>query len=261
MYNLKKTHFLTNLFWNQGIGKLLLRLGQFFNVNPLDVIMNLSKDEVSNLSKKILNPLQKEFKEEWFNTEEELINHYKQSKYHDKLLSGEEGLTKLNLKYIAKLMLDKETAFDAIYLLKKYTKQLCKQEFEDELFDIVTKISIDSFRLDLLKGPLDKTIDYTVNYENFKILLNSGLIPESTVFNKNKFTLNYSFPESRFERMKNRLVKYDFENRPEESLYSALTVNYAKFSYELSDMEDSIDIDLKDKQKNALGKADAIRAT
>ena len=61
--------------------------------------------------------------------------------------------------------------------------------------------------------------------------------------------------------MKNRLVKYDFENRPEESLYSALTVNYAKFSYELSDMEDSIDIDLKDKQKNALGKADAIRAT
>ena len=59
---------------------------------------------------------------------------------------------------MAKLMLDKQTAFDAIYLLKKYTKQLCKRDFEVELFNIVTQISIDSYRLDLLEEYIQENL-------------------------------------------------------------------------------------------------------
>ena len=42
-----------------------------------------------------------------------------------KLLSNEEGLTKLNLKYLANLILEKETVYNSIYLLKKIIKKIC----------------------------------------------------------------------------------------------------------------------------------------
>ena len=34
MYDLKKIHFLTNLFWSMGVGKSLLKIGQLFKISP-----------------------------------------------------------------------------------------------------------------------------------------------------------------------------------------------------------------------------------
>ena len=69
MYDLKKIHFLTNLFWSMGVGKSLLKIGQLFKISPLDVIIRLAQDQNSPLFKNILSPLENEFKNEWFDNE------------------------------------------------------------------------------------------------------------------------------------------------------------------------------------------------
>tara|TARA_B100000886_G_C20423136_1_gene492529 strand:+ start:924 stop:3038 length:2115 start_codon:yes stop_codon:yes gene_type:complete len=261
MYGLKKIHFLTNLFWSSGVGRNLLKIGQIFQVNPLDVIISVANDKTSDIYKNVLEPLEKEFKNEWFNTEEDLLRHYSRIENHKKLLSNEEGLTKLNLKYLANLILEKETVHNSIYLLKKYIKKICGKNINDELLDLATTLSIHKLRIDLLKSPLKKKIEYNCSSENFKILIDKKIIPDYTEFRNQKFTLNYNFPEIRFIRMKKRLQSLNFNDKPKQSLYGALTVGSAKFLYNFENPNSKVNLALKDKKDNALSKADNLRAT
>lgn len=261
MYDLKKIHFLTNLFWSGGVGKSFLKIGQLFKVSPLDVIINLTKDKTSELYKKILNPLENEFKEEWFETEEDLLNHFKVGENHKKLLSGEEGLTKLNLKYMTSLILDKDMVFNSIYLLKKHLKEICKNNLNTELVDLVTQLSIDKLRLDLIDGPLSKKIEYKCSQESFKILMDSKIIPSNTLIENNKFFLHYIFSEYRYDRMKSRLLKNNYKSKPHESLYGALTLGSAKFLYTFDEGLSLTKVSKKEIKDSAFSKADQIRAT
>ena len=59
----------------------MLKLALKNNINPVDIFIALAKDENSDLSKKILIPLEEEFKNEWFQSEEDLINHYSKPKF------------------------------------------------------------------------------------------------------------------------------------------------------------------------------------
>ena len=61
--------------------------------------------------------------------------------------------------------------------------------------------------------------------------------------------------------MKKRLQKYDFKNKPKQSLYGALTVGSAKFLYTFENQKSEIDLVSKDQKDNALSKADNLRAT
>ena len=261
MYSLKKIHFLSNLFWSSGVGRNLLKIGQIFQVNPLDAIISIANEKTSNLYKNILDPLEKEFKNEWFGTEEDILKHYNMSKNNEKLLSGEEGLTKLNLKYLTNLILEKETVYDSIYLLKKFIKNMCGNNKNNELLDLATTLSIDKMRLDLLEAPLVKKIEYNCSAENFKILIDSKIIPDHTELKNQKFILEYNFPEIRFHRMKSRLQKYDFKNKPKQSLYGALTVGSAKFLYTFENQTSKVNLVSKDQKDNALSKADNLRAS
>lgn len=262
MYGLKKIHFLSNLFWSLGAGKNLLKIGQFFKVNPLDVILCIANDKSSKLFKNILEPLEKEFKGEWFDNEDDLLNHYKKSENNEKLLSGEEGLTKLNLKYMTNLILEKKIIQESIHLLKKFIKEMWgDKKVNMDLLDLVTKLSVDKLRMDLLNDPLIKKVEYSCSSENFRIIKDSKIIPDYIMLKDNKFSLEYSFPKIRFERMKSRLEKYDFKNKPHQSLYSALTIGSAKFLYEFEDLTVKLDLESKDQKDNALSKADTLRAT
>ena len=171
-------------------------------------MISAANDKTSDIYKNVLEPLEKEFKNEWFKTEEDLLKHYSITKNNEKLLSNEEGLTKLNLKYLANLILEKETVYNSIYLLKKIIKKICGNNINNELLDLATTISIDKMRLDLLEAPLIKKIEYNCSVENFKILIDTKIIPDYVKFKNQKFILDYSFPEIRFTRMKKRLQKY-----------------------------------------------------
>ena len=115
-----------------------------------------------------MSPLENEFKNEWFDNEQDLINFYKDPKNHENLLSGKEGLTKLNLKYMTKLMLEKKVVYNSIHLLKNFIKNVCEENLNNELLDIVTKISIDKLRLDLLDAPLFKREITAVHHQHLK---------------------------------------------------------------------------------------------
>lgn len=261
MYSLKKIHFLSNLLWSSSIGKSLLKIGQLSQINPLDAINSLANNKESKLYKNILDPLEKEFKNEWFDNEQDLLDYYQLPENNEELLSGEQGLMKLNLKYLTKLILDKEIVFDSIYLLKKFIKDTREKSENDELLDLVTTLSIDKLRLNLLDDPLKKKIEYKCNDINFKTLIDSKVIPNHVQLKNNKFLLEYNFSEMKFDRMKNRLEKYDFKNQPQQSLYGALTIGSAKFLYTFENVTSKVEIIAKDQKDNALNKADNLRAT
>jgi hypothetical protein len=61
--------------------------------------------------------------------------------------------------------------------------------------------------------------------------------------------------------MKKRLQKYDFKNKPKQSLYGALTVGSAKFLYNFENPKSKVNFVLKDQKDDALSKADNLRAT
>ena len=260
MYYLKKIHFLMNLIWSQGVGKPLLKLAQLNNINPLDVITSIVKNKESLLSRKILNPLEKEFREEWFDTPDELIKYYQQPEINKKLLSGKEGLVKLNHKYLTQTILDKNIIFEVISLLQDYIKKI--SNFDEELISNVAKISTDILRLDFINDKLSKSGQYKISSKNFDYLIDAKIIPSNTKYNKNEFNLNYKFSKVRFSRMKNRLLKNNFYDKPQESLYSALTICSARFLFYIEDLSNqNKNINALENQKSALKKADEIRAS
>ena len=261
MISLKKIHFLINLLWSSGIGRNLLKVGQKFKINPLDAINTIVNDKTSDIYKNILEPLEKEFKNEWFDTEEDLLKYYSSTKNNEKLLSEEEGLTKLNLKYLTNLILEKETVISSIFLLKKIIEQLCEENLNNELLNLITTLTIDKLRLDLINDPLIKKVEYNCSVDNFQFLKDSKIIPDYIELLNQKFDLEYSFPEIRFSRMKRVLEKNDFKKNPKKSLYSALTIGSAKFLYIFENLEKKVNLISKDKKDNALIKADHLRAS
>lgn len=261
MFSLKKLHFLMNLFWSVGAGKDFLIISNYFNINPLDVIMKIFEDTETSLYKKILKPLEEEFRSEWFNTEEELISFYQLPKNNKKLLSGEEGLTKLNLKYLSILILNKEIIYNSLILLKKVCQNLLKDRLDHDILEIIHQISLDKLRLDLFKAPLKIRKKYFYSHQSFKTLINYNIIPKNTIYKKDYFFLEYSFPETGFNRMVSKLKKNNFEKNPYESLYSALTIGSAKFLYKLDNSITKIDLNTEEYRKDILNRADNIRST
>ena len=116
MYFLKKIHFLSLVFSHNGFATPLLKLALKNNINPVDIFVALAKDKNSDLSKKILIPLEEEFKNEWFKTEEDLINHYSKPEIYEELFKGEIGMQRLNLKYMANCIVDSRLLYLACLL-------------------------------------------------------------------------------------------------------------------------------------------------
>jgi len=261
MYYLKKIHFLISLLWNSGVGKPLLKLAFSHKINQVDLIIAIIKEKNNLLSKTILNPLEEEFRNEWFDTREELINNYSKPSAYNKILSGKEyGLKKLNLKYLVNVLLDKNLIIEIISTIKKHVQSICK--IDKAIIDIVTKISIDNLRTDLLSKELKKSIYYKIKKKHFDLLKNYKIIPDDTIYTKDGFFLYYEFNQHRFEKMKNRLLKSYFHEKPKESLYNAFTVGVAKFLYTVKAKENlASNLNNKELQENALKKADEIRAT
>jgi radical SAM superfamily enzyme YgiQ (UPF0313 family) len=111
MRTLRKVHFLAWALWNSGLAQPLLRfLHEVEGVNPLDSILKLMTDEVSENIMHFFDEFEQEIKSEWFDSEEELLRYFKNN--HKDLIQNE--YLKLNLKYLAKLLLDKQLASSII---------------------------------------------------------------------------------------------------------------------------------------------------
>jgi radical SAM superfamily enzyme YgiQ (UPF0313 family) len=105
MLMIRSINFFIVAFWNLGMAKPLLKwLHQEKGVNPLDVFLTLTKSGLNPAFDDFLKKLMTEARNEWFDTEEELVEHYTNN--FNRL--SEEGFLKINLKYTAILLLDRD---------------------------------------------------------------------------------------------------------------------------------------------------------
>jgi len=107
MLSLRVVHFLIMAFWNLGIAKPLLRwMSREQNLNPLDVILLLTRPEENPFIEEFLIEFNEEAKDEWFDTAGELSDYY--SVHFDELMA--DGFFKMNFKYLAKILLGRDFA-------------------------------------------------------------------------------------------------------------------------------------------------------
>ena len=231
MFFIKNIHFLSLVLSHNGFATPLLKLALKNNINPVDIFIELAKDEKSELSKKILIPLVEEFKNEWFNSEEDLINYYAKPEIHKKLFEGEIGMQRLNLKYLSNLLLEKDLLFMVVNTIKEYI--LNNTNIEKEIIENVYKISIDNWKLDPLDSKLSKVENYIISEENFNYLKDKKIIPENIEYNGNGFSLEYNFPKEKYELFKNRLEKLNYKSKPKNAIYTAWSIGIAKYLYKL----------------------------
>lgn len=95
--NFKVIHFLIYFIWNIGIFKPPIRLAQKQGINPIEVILKLTKTKQPILSK-LFKEIKRRSQEEWFNTKEEMIKFYEEEENFDEMMNN---FLKLNQLYIA----------------------------------------------------------------------------------------------------------------------------------------------------------------
>lgn len=119
MWKLRKIHFLAWALWNSGLAQPLLRyLHKVENINPLDSILQVMENQKDVRLKKFFADFEGEIKHEWFDTEEELLSYFDEN--YEQLIKNE--YLKLNLKYLAKLLLDRDLASAVIKMVASISK-------------------------------------------------------------------------------------------------------------------------------------------
>jgi radical SAM superfamily enzyme YgiQ (UPF0313 family) len=96
MTSFKVLHWLIYLTWNLGLFKPLLKYGLRQGINPAMILNDVANTSNPVLTKMFDN-LKQEAKDEWFDTESEMIQFYEQMDNFDRLKTN---FTKLTLKYL-----------------------------------------------------------------------------------------------------------------------------------------------------------------
>jgi len=107
MHSLRIIHFFMWCLSNLCIARSLLYLLDLeHHINPVDVMLRLATPGKNPVLDTVLEEFDREAREEWFDRPEELTAYYRE--HFDDLIKN--GFLKLNAKYVAKLLLDKEFA-------------------------------------------------------------------------------------------------------------------------------------------------------
>lgn len=93
----KVLHWLIYLCWNCGLFKPMLRFAQKHDVNPAEMLYQLTLTKDLDLSE-LFKSMRKKSLNEWFETEEEMASFYNQPKNYSELKNN---FVKLNFLYIA----------------------------------------------------------------------------------------------------------------------------------------------------------------
>jgi hypothetical protein len=126
MYTLRLVHFLSWAMWNSGLAQPLLRYAfQSRGINPLDSILQFLSSDLPTDVQSFMDAYRAEAKTEWFETAEEIDHFFKENS--DRILSREN--LKLNLKYLAKLLLDRDLARRMIGIMASNIDQELRDEF------------------------------------------------------------------------------------------------------------------------------------
>ena len=205
MYYIRTVHFLVWVLWNSGLGQPLLRyIHATDGINPLDAMLKvLDCDGVPDLGE-FFDAYKVEARSEWFDSLAELDAHF-----HRTYQTGEFEYLKLNLKYLAKLLLDKHLA----KLLLEALGTISRGPLVDEFIRFSLERAI------FVRQIADsRTIEMSQEFCRVFALL----YPNATVGNTScEFSID---PKERRSREKD-LALFGFENDP----LRALTLSLQRF--------------------------------
>ena len=212
MLSLRMVHFLIWALWNLGIGKPILKYLQLeYGKNPLDVILHVIKFSKKEEFRKFIEKFDKISKEEWFNSPEELTQHYTDN--FEKLMDN--GFLKLNFRFLAEI-------------------------FSNEVF---AKVLIDSLVEDVNDTTIKKLAEFC--FERIYFPNSLELIKEIEIGDDVKGILKQIYPDlildsniCRVEQTKKAsdaitftLKKYNFEKDPIRALAITFETYLSKFLY------------------------------
>jgi len=131
MFFFRRLHFLIEGAWSNDIYKPLLRVGQAFGINPIDVFVRLleiadrgadSKDENERKVAELFAAFDKLSHGEWFDTAEDIDVFYADKENFDRLLNEE--FEKLYMMFIIIMLRDYKREFDVAILgiMKAFSK-------------------------------------------------------------------------------------------------------------------------------------------
>jgi radical SAM superfamily enzyme YgiQ (UPF0313 family) len=200
-------NFFIVAFWNIGIAKPLLRwLHLERGVNPLDVFLILAKGGVNQTFDDFLEEFMKEARNEWFDTEKELVEYYTQN---FKSMS-ENGFLKMDLKYTAKLLLNK----DLTKLFLNTISEQCQSDLSSEF----TQFCMDGIYF------MDLRETFKEHFYSDSLVASLKKIYPSIPINGNKCQFNLQ--EGNEEAIDFELKKYQFDDHPVQALAQTLEGPY-----------------------------------
>ena len=121
IFYLRKLHFLVDFCWNIEVYKPLLKVCKFFNIDPIDVLIELIDKSASKTKNKsytdvgvFFEKFDKSSIDEWFNSRNEIESFFSKDDAFNKLLNNE--FDKLNILYSVVLLKDFKESFDSAIL-------------------------------------------------------------------------------------------------------------------------------------------------
>ena len=165
----KSLHWLIYFAWNGGVFKPLLNYGRYYGVNPGFVLYQLTKTKNPVLMK-LFQKIYDDSMNEWFDTQEEMINYYEDSKNFDNMINN---FMKLNFLYIARVFEDsntvKEMQSEIINIISEELKK--KSKFDESIMGSLVEVIDNIVCKDLLSNAYKKQFIYSG--ELVSILMNN----------------------------------------------------------------------------------------
>ena len=214
MHYLRVIHFFIWVFWNLAVGKSLLQWIQIKSgKNPLDVLVSLVKPGMDPDLDKFVTEFDMEARTEWFDTPDVLIQHY--TKNFEQFIK--EGYLKLNLKHLAKILLNKKLAkFLINALVRQYPSHISEQ---------LGKFCYD--RIFFLDSPESKRLQYDKDtISALKIIYPDINFESNTCFFEQK--------EGFKEAIDFELTKFGFDNNQLRALTLTLESYRKRFLYDFN---------------------------
>ena len=212
MMYLRKVHFLIWALWNSRLAQPILRwMHRERHINPLDAIIKICEPKSGGPLDRVLCEYESEARAEWHDSPRSVLEEF--SNRVEELKSGE--FTKLNLKYLAKILLDKSLSREILQELADYD--------DTEIARELAKFSVDRL-LDFNNLEKSKIMHYPVTVAN-ALRTSYPQIPKDTSVCEFKIT------KKTLTAINKSLKAFDFEKKPVWAVAVSLQSLHNSFMY------------------------------
>ncbi|MBI2861163.1 MAG: radical SAM protein [Chloroflexi bacterium] len=231
MIYLRSVHWLTWFGWNSGFLGPLLKYLRASGVNPLDMIIGIVEADKKRFPPvdALFDRFEKETKQEWFDSYEDLRSYYLDDQRFHLLLKG--GFSKMNLKYTAELILDRHANSGFIDFIREVALEKLSRPVPPDIFEVMKESLIDVDEVDRSTRVQEKSL--TVRGE-----LLPFIVPESTLhrvyLEGEPVRIFFSKEDDHIKALKNLFVKFDFNQEKRLALENILEYFIDGFTYDIS---------------------------